>query len=231
MDVVVRAGQADQAALQQAQILWDYLKLDQPLRKSDCLIAMGSHDLRVAEYAAQLMLESWAPLLVCSGGLGRLTKGIWQEPEGQKFAQIAMYAGVPGEQVLIEDKSSNTSENLLFSRELLEQKGLQISSAILVHKPYMERRAIATAGAVWHELDCIAAAPAISFDGYPTEEIPVEEVIQIMIGDFQRIIVYAEKGFQTRQKIPLEVMSAFQILVHQGFDRYLIEDINQTIDE
>ena len=41
----------------QAGILWDYLRLGEPLRKADCLIAMGSHDLRVAEYAARLFLD------------------------------------------------------------------------------------------------------------------------------------------------------------------------------
>lgn len=55
--------------LNAAKILWDYLKLNQPLQKSDCILAMGSHDLRVAEYAASLVVEGWAPLLVCSGGL------------------------------------------------------------------------------------------------------------------------------------------------------------------
>ncbi|HUV16804.1 MAG TPA: YdcF family protein [Pelolinea sp.] len=208
--------------IQQAKILWDYLKLDQPLRKADCVIAMGSHDLRTGEYAAQLIIDGWAPLLVCSGGLGRLTRGIWKEPEAYKFAQSALGAGVAEEHILIEGHSANTAENLRFSRELLEEKGFFIHSAILVHKPYMERRTLATAGIAWPELNCIITSPPITFKEYPTDEIPLELVIDIMVGDFQRIIVYAEKGYQTQQEVPQSVMSAFENLIARGFDQYLI---------
>lgn len=202
--------------------MWDALKINAPLRKTDCIIAMGSHDLRVAEYAAQLLLDEWAPVMVCSGGLGRLTKGIWREAEGRKFAQIAIRAGVPEERVLIEDQSTNTAENLIFSRELLLEQGLDISSATLVHKPYMERRAIATAGIAWPDIETIAASPPITFLDYPTEEITLDEVIHIMVGDFKRLIVYAERGFQTQQAISKDAIASFECLVKAGYDRHLI---------
>jgi uncharacterized SAM-binding protein YcdF (DUF218 family) len=209
--------------LKQAQILWDYLKLHQTLRKADCVIAMGSHDLRVAEYAAQLVLEGWAPLLVCSGGLGRLTEKVWNEPEARKFAQVTEKAGIPNNQILIEDKSTNTAENLRFSRELLDDKKIDIRSAILVHKPYMERRVIATVSIVWPELDCLVSSPPIEFLNYPNQEIPMDDVIQIMVGDFHRIIVYAEKGFQSPQVMSAFVMDAFVKLVEAGYDQHCVK--------
>lgn len=208
--------------LKQAQILWDYLKLHQTLRKADCVIAMGSHDLRVAEYAARLVLEGWAPLLVCSGGLGRLTENIWSEPEARKFARVAGKAGIPINRILIEEKSSNTAENLKFSRALLNEYKIEAGSAILVHKPYMERRVMSTVSIVWPELECIVSSPQIEFLDYPNQEIPMDDVIQIMVGDFHRIIVYAELGFQTPQEIPGNVMSAFNSLVDQKYEKYLV---------
>ena len=69
-----------------AKKIWDYHHLHQPLVKSDCLLVLGSHDHRVAEYAAKLFLEGWSPLFIISGGLGHLTEGIWDEPEADKFA-------------------------------------------------------------------------------------------------------------------------------------------------
>lgn len=212
----------DRVILKAAKILWDYLKLNQPLQKSDCILAMGSHDLRVADYAASLVVEGWAPLLVCSGGLGRLTKEIWLESEAAKFAQIAGEAGIPKSQILIEDRSTNTSENILFSKSLLEQNKLKIKSAILVHKPYMERRAYATARLYWPELDIVATSPNIPFEVYPTKEIPVENLIQIMAGDFQRILVYPAKGFQIPQEVSKEASEAYKILVDHGFTQYLV---------
>jgi uncharacterized SAM-binding protein YcdF (DUF218 family) len=215
----------DKEILKAAKILWDYLKLNQPLKRSDCIIAMGSHDLRVAEYAADLIVKDWAPLLVCSGGLGRLTREIWHESEAAKFAKIAMDAGVLKNQILIEDRSSNTGENILFSKSLLEEREIKIKSAILVHKPYMERRAYATAKYYWPDLEVVAASPQISFEDYATSEIPISEIIQIMVGDFQRILVYPVKGFQIPQEIPDEANEAFKFLVNRGYIQYLVENI------
>ncbi len=62
----------------------------------------------------------------------------------------------------------------------------------------------------------------IPFDEYATEEIPLEKVINIMAGDLQRIKVYAEKGFQIPQKIPVDVWNAYERLVELGFNQQLI---------
>lgn len=202
----------------QAGILWDYMRLGEPLRKADCLIAMGSHDLRVAEYAARLFMDGWAPILVCSGGLGRLTNGIWNETEARKFAQIALSLGVEPNKIFLEEKSANTAENLRFSRDLLGENGLEINSAILVHKPYMERRVRATADIIWPELDFVITSPPISFADYPTKDILLHDVIEIMVGDFHRLMVYANKGFQSRQKITESAMRSFDFLVKAGFN-------------
>jgi len=210
--------------LKAAKVLWNYLKLDQSLKRSDCIIAMGSHDLRVAEFAAELILKNWAPLLVCSGGLGRLTSEIWKESEAAKFAEIALSGGVQRKQILIEDKSTNTGENILYSRGLLEERGINIRSAILVHKPYMERRTLATVQRYWPELEMVISSPKICFENYPTQEIPLDEVIQIMVGDFQRIQIYPEKGFQIKQDVIPEAIHAFDLLIKNGFSKHLIKD-------
>jgi uncharacterized SAM-binding protein YcdF (DUF218 family) len=214
----------DKEILKAAKILWDYLKLNQPLKSSECVIALGSHDLRVAEYAADLVINDWAPLLVCSGGLGRLTRETWHESEAAKFAEIAISAGVKKDQILIEDRSTNTGENILFTRSMLEENGIIIKSAILVHKPYMERRAYATALRFWPNLRISVSSPQIPFEDYATSEIPIREIIQIMVGDFQRILVYPKKGFQISQDVNSEVLQVFNILKSKGFTRYLINE-------
>src|SRR5215216_267969 len=91
-----------------AKILWDYHHMDHELVKSDCILVLGSHDTRVAERAAELYLQQWAPMVIMSGGLGRLTKDMWKETEAGLFARIAIERGVPEENILIENKSTNT---------------------------------------------------------------------------------------------------------------------------
>jgi uncharacterized SAM-binding protein YcdF (DUF218 family) len=205
-----------------AKQLWDYHHMSHELVKSDVILVLGSHDLRVAERAAEVYLEGWAPLLVCSGGLGNLTSGIWTVSEADQFAEIAIKMGVPATAVLVENKSTNTGENILFTSRLLKEKGLAPHSFIVVQKPYMERRSYATFKKHWPDKNVVITSPQISFENYPTEDIPVDRVIEIMAGDLQRIREYPAKGFQIPQEIPDEVWRAFEKLVDAGFDGHLI---------
>ena len=206
-----------------AQQLWDYHHVNNSLEKSDCILVLGSHDVRVAERGAELYLQGWAPLLIFSGGLGRLTEGIWTETEADKFANIAIGMGVPKEAILVENKSTNTGENIINTQKLLQQHDLDPQSFVVVQKPYMERRSYATFKKHWPDKNLIVTSPQISLQDYPNDEITLEKVIHIMVGDFQRIKVYAEKGFQIPQHIPEDVWRAYERLVELGFDEHLIE--------
>lgn len=211
-------------AIALAKKIWDYHHVNHTLVKSDCILALGSHDTRVADRAAALYLEGWAPLLIFAGGLGRLTEGMWTETEADLFARIAVKKGVPKEAILIENRSTNTGENIILVRQLLKQRNLDPQSFIVVQKPYMERRSYATFAKNWPGKHFIVTSPQISFEAYPTVEIPLEQVINIMVGDLQRIKVYPEKGFQTYQEIPADIWEAYERLVALGFDKQLIRD-------
>jgi len=89
----------------------------------------------------------------------------------------------------------------------------------------MERRTYATFKKVWPEKEAIVTSPRISFLDYPNEEIPLERVIHIMVGDLQRIRLYPERGFQIEQPIPDDVWDAFERLVALGFADNLVEPV------
>ena len=214
----------DETTLRLARILWDYHHVNHLLHKADSILALGSHDLRVAERAADLFLQGYAPLLIFSGGLGNFTQGIWTEKEADKFAKIAIDRGVPSDAILIENASTNTGENILFTRQLLQEKNLNPQSFILVQKPYMERRSYATFKKHWPEKELMVTSPQINFGDYPTDEIPMERVINIMVGDLQRIKFYPGKNFQIYQDIPEAVWNACEQLVALGYDKHLMKD-------
>ena len=209
---------------QLAKKLWDYHHMHHALERADCILALGSHDLRVAERAAQLYIEGWAPLVIFSGGLGNFTKGMWTETEADQFAAIAISMGVPEASILVENRSTNTGENILFTQQLLAQKNLDPRSFVVVQKPYMERRSYATFKKHWPHKKLVVTSPQISFEDYPTGDIPLEKVINIMVGDLQRIKFYPEKGFQVYQQIPGDIWQAFDQLVALGFDKKLMNE-------
>jgi uncharacterized SAM-binding protein YcdF (DUF218 family) len=211
-----------------ARVVWDYHHVHHVLRKADCIVALGSHDTRVAERAAELFLEGWAPLLLCSGHLGSLTSGMWGRSEAEIFAEIAALRGVPRDRIRLETRSTNTGENVDFTRQLLAERGETPRRAIAVHKPYMERRTLATFASRWPELDVVVTSPQLGFDDYATGEIQKDDVIHIMVGDLQRLIVYGKKGWSAPQEIPAEVMAAYEGLVGAGYTKRLLSATSST---
>ncbi|MES2875399.1 MAG: YdcF family protein [Bacteroidota bacterium] len=205
-----------------AKILWDYHHVNHQLEKSDCILVLGSHDTRVADRGAELYLQGYAPLLIFSGGLGNFTQGVWDEPEADKFAKIALTLGVPEEAILVENKSTNTGENIRFTQKLLSESGLDPQNFIVVQKPYMERRSLATFKKNWPDKALLVTSPQISLDDYPNEEIPMRMLINNMVGDLQRIKEYPEKGYQIYQEIPVEVWEAYEKLVELGYREHMM---------
>lgn len=217
----------DQQIFALAEKIWDYHLMKHQVAKADAILVLCSHDERVAERGAQLLLESWAPLIIFSGGHGAITKSLWSEPEAERFARIAIGLGVPHESILIEPHSTNTGENIAFTKRLLADKGFDPHSFIIVQKPYMERRSYATFRKLWPEKDPIVTSPQVSFQNYLAEytnrSLSVADVVSIMVGDLQRIKLYPALGYQIEQEIPDDVWRAFEELVRAGYDKYLIQ--------
>lgn len=206
-----------------ASILWDYMLLRHEVSPADVILVLGSNDVRVGEHGARLFLRGLAPLMVCSGNVGRLTAGRFEKSEAETFADAAVRLGVPRSAILIEDASTNTGENIDRSRALLASRGIHPSRLILVQKPYMERRAWATFKRRWSEPDLVVTSPPIPYDEYPTPGIPRDLVINILVGDVQRMRVYAERGFQVPQPVPDEVWAAWEELVARGYTGHLVQ--------
>ena len=210
-----------------AEKIWQYHQMKHQLERADAILVLCSHDKKVAETGAQLFLEGWAPLLIFAGGLGSVTREMWTEPEADQFAETAISLGVPREKILIENRSTNTGDNILFTKQLLAEKQIDPQRFILVQKPYMERRSFATFRKVWPEKEVLVTSPQVSFDeylgGYANEELSKDDVISIMVGDLQRIKLYPVKGFQIHQEIPDDVWSAYEELVKAGYDQRLVD--------
>lgn len=204
-----------------ARVLWDYHRLGHALKTADAIVALGSHDTRVAERAAEVFLGGFAPVVVMSGAQGALTGG-WTRSEAEVFADVAAERGVPRAKMLLEARSTNTGENVVFSRALLAERGIEPRTLIAVQKPYMERRTLATFEARWPGVEVVVTSPQLGFEEYTAGSIAPAEVIHIMVGDLQRLWLYAEKGWSTPQPMPPFVREAYEGLVAAGYTRRLV---------
>lgn len=198
-----------------ARVLWDFHRLHHVLAPSDGIIVFGSNDLRVAAHAAELFHRGLAPWVLVSGARGRMTQD-WPETEAEAMARVACNLGVPKDVIFVENRATHTGENIRFSQELLAARGLVPASAIIVQKPYMERRVIAALEVQWPAVSFRASSPALGFEDYCGAHLTQELVLAAMVGDFQRLIDYPALGFASAQEIPNEALASFRLLVKAG---------------
>lgn len=207
---------------QYAKIVWDYMLMHHELRPMDAIFALGSNDTTVAERAGELYLQGFGSYVICAGGNGKGSE--FNRPEAEVFEDVIEAMGVPKDKILLERNSTNTGENVLFTKKLLEEKGLTFTSFLLVQKPYMERRTYATFRKQWPEPDCIVTSPQVSYEEYGKDADFKERFITTMTGDLQRIRVYPKLGFQIEQDIPDDVWIAWEELIKLGYTKYYIPD-------
>ena len=212
-------------ALEPLQVIWDYLCLNVKPQKADVIVGFGNFNEDIPRRAAELYLQGYAPRILFTGGLGRNTVGLLPESEADRFARVAIGCGVPDEAIIREDKSTNTAENIIFTRKLLEELNIPHDHILGVHQPFMERRITAAMGVYWPELNFSVTSPQVTIPEYleaaKGQGITENASISVIVGDFQRMKLYADKGWQVPQEIPQSAWDAFDRLVELGYDKQL----------
>ncbi|GAA0964656.1 YdcF family protein [Actinocorallia libanotica] len=204
------------------ETLWDYHRLDHPLRPVDVGIGLGSHDLGVAVHTAELFHRGVFPRIVFTGANAPTTLARFPRGEAVHYREHAIASGVPSEVILTETEATNTGQNIALTRELLAARGIEVRSASLISRPYQQRRAYATAKKLWPGLDIICASSPLPLDEYIHGIGDVTRVINMLVGDTQRIIEYPKRGYAVPQHMPAHVQAAFRHLVAAGYtDRLL----------
>ena len=206
-----------------AELIWDYHQMGHELTPCDVAIGLGSHDLGVATFTAELYQQGLFPLVVFSGGNSPTTAARFPRGEAVHYREHARSLGVPDDAILVEPKAGNTGHNITYSRELLAQHGQQPVSLLLISKPYMERRAFATCRKLWPEVSVICASEPLKFDDYVQSIGDEKLVIDMLVGDLQRVIEYPKQGFAIEQEVPAGVLGAYDRLLGRGFDSRLLK--------
>ncbi|NYT94712.1 YdcF family protein [Salinispora sp. H7-4] len=202
--------------------LWRYHDLRHELRSCDVGIGLGSHDLGVAVVATRLFYEGLFPRIVFTGANAPTTVGRFPRGEAVHYREYAVEQGVPAGAVLVEPRATNTAENLEFSRALLAERRIPVESVLIMSRPYQQRRAYATCRLLWPEVEVVCASNPLDLDDYVHSIGDARRVVDMLVGDTQRIEVYAQRGFAIPQEMPDEVRAAFERLVTAGYTSRLI---------
>ena len=205
-----------------AKLVWDFHQMHHDVHPVDVAIGLGSHDLGVAAFSAELYRAGLFPTLVFTGGNSPTTAKVFPRGEAVHFREHALALGVPDSAILVETNAGNTGQNITLSREVLAGAGITPTSVLVVSKPYMERRSFATARKLWPEVEVTCASEPMEFDDYLKSIGDEKLVIDMLVGDLQRVIEYPKLGFAIEQHVPEDVHAAYESLIQAGFTSRLI---------
>lgn len=176
----------------------------------------------MAAFAAKLYHEGLFPVVVFSGANSATTAARFPRGEATHYSEHAIELGVPASAIIIEPTATNTGQNITRAGDALRQAGVQPASVLLISKPYMERRAYATCRKTWPEVEAICASEPLTFDEYVSEIGDAKWVIDMLVGDLQRVIEYPALGYAIAQDVPARVDASYRRLLQAGYDTRLL---------
>ncbi len=188
------------------QVLWDYLLVAQRPVAADVVFVFGSQDLAMPDRAADLYLAGYAPNVLATGGFGRMTRGVFDEPEALVFRARMVAHGVPEAAIVTETQAGNTLENVRFGLAALRRAGRPVGSALLVAKGFVTRRAVATFAAQAPGVRVRACPPATRLED--ATDRPAGAFAARLVAEIDRLDRYGARGDIARQRIPSAVRDA-----------------------
>ena len=126
---------------------------DTPEEADTIFLPGGSHPAQ-PEYAAKLYGEGYAKWLVPSGGISvkrdrwpgvQSKSDVYNKAYGSDcefFTDVLIQNGVPASAIIGEDKSGHTRDNAFLSRKAVDERGIEIKTALIVCKAFHARRCL-----------------------------------------------------------------------------------------
>ncbi|MGW5349508.1 YdcF family protein [Streptomyces sp. NPDC004031] len=205
-----------------ARTLWDFHQMGHEPRTCSAAIALGSLDLGVAAAAAELYHAGMFPVVVFTGDTSDATRERFPRGEAVHYREHALSLGVPDAAILLEPKATNTGQNIAYSREALENAGVPVTTVLLISMPYMQRRAYATCRKLWPGVEPVCVSQPLPFEEYAATHDDEKQLIDMLMGDMERVMEYPRRGFSVEQHVPEDVREAFERLRARGYDTWLL---------
>lgn len=206
-----------------AQILWNYCQLKQPLASADFILVLCSYNLNIADYAYILLQQKMGKKIVLSGGMVQTPDMLivdWDDPEAIVFRNRLVELGMNKKDIIVEDKATDTTENLQLTKALLAKELPEVVTGLIVHKPYMERRSYMTACKEWSEINWKITSPVISYEKY-IAQFDEERLINRLVRETHRMKNEKDQKFQIPPEKYSEVDNALKKLISRGYKKYI----------
>ncbi|BBC34321.1 uncharacterized protein SGFS_056150 [Streptomyces graminofaciens] len=113
---------------------------------------------------AELYHQGMAPVIVFTGSTSPATRARMPRGEAVHYRERALQLGVPDSAVLLEPRATTTAENTEFTKAVLVEAGITVSSVLLVSKPYEERRSYAMMRKLWAEVEVACASTPMGLE-------------------------------------------------------------------
>lgn len=132
----------------------NFIFVSDELEKVDAIFLPGGSHPEQPEYAAELYHRGYAKWLIPSGGISvkrdkwpgvRSKADIYSgdyQSDCEFFTDVLLKNGVPASAIIGEEQSGNTRDNAFFSRRVIDRRGIDIKTALIVCKAFHARRCL-----------------------------------------------------------------------------------------
>jgi len=191
--------------------LWNFLRLEEEPKKSDAIFVFGCAQRAVPQHAARLFHQGIAPVVLVSGSMGVTAAELFGKSESEVFKEELLASGVPEDRIFVDDKATNTGENILFGMKMLHRQGINPRALVFLSQPYHALRCKATFRLREPNIETYSCPPP----GGPEQFIPFtkERFALKMVGEVDRLIRYPKQGLIDYQEtIPPSVLEATELI-------------------
>lgn len=182
----------------------------------DAVIGFGMFDLGLPRFCGDLYERGLAPLVVFTGGIGAGT-GNLGGPEADAWRRELQrsHPAIPDAAVIVENRSTNTGENVAFTTTLLERDypdrafGRGLRRVLIVASPTRLRRVWLTLRRQQPALSIARCLPPVDIDldraRYEAQGI---DYVSHVLGELDRIVDYPARGWTLAEPLPEPIAAA-----------------------
>lgn len=179
----------------EAKKIAEYMLIETELKPADiCMVFGGANADHLADHAAELYRQGLFKKIVVSGGVAT-DDGTF---EADRMQARLIGWGIPEEDIIVENKATNTGENVTYSMPLIDKEiGLDnVKSVIAIGQIHASRRFVMTLEKHWPEVIKMFSAPNY-FPVSREDWYKHEEFKEGVLREYNKIKPYIEKGFIT----------------------------------